>query len=288
MADFYVDTLKKLLSQGVLRTDHQILVVCGADLDRRVLLDCGFKNVTISNVDRSDDSERYAPYKWSYQDAEDIAHDDNEFDFCIAHSGLHHCRSPHRALLEMYRVSSVGVIVFEPLDNAVTRMGVRLGLGQDYELAAVAGNDCECGGLRNSSIPNYVYRWTTRDVEKTILTFAPVGQHHFQYFYATRVNWLRKDMVKNPVVRGAYYLLGPCAKLFSWLFPHQCNNLAFAVLKPKMPADLHPWLQWRGDSVQLDSKWLRERYACQMINEQGAGKLNGQEAAKINGPGAVK
>jgi SAM-dependent methyltransferase len=68
----------------------------------------------------------FAPFLWSFQDAERLTFAENEFDFCIVHSGLHHCYSPHRALLEMYRVARVGLLVFEPRDGALVRLGMRL------------------------------------------------------------------------------------------------------------------------------------------------------------------
>ena len=105
-----------------------------------MLEDLGFTDVVISNVDTRTTSAAFAPFEWSFQDAEDLTYPDDSFDFCIVHSGLHHCKSPHEALLEMYRVSRQGVLVFEPCDNLTTRIGVWLGIGQEYEIAAVAGN----------------------------------------------------------------------------------------------------------------------------------------------------
>ena len=34
--------------------------------------------------------------------------EDGAFDFVVVHQGLHHCHSPHRGLLEMYRVARRG------------------------------------------------------------------------------------------------------------------------------------------------------------------------------------
>jgi SAM-dependent methyltransferase len=265
--EFYAETLRRLLKQGVLRQDHRILVLCGDDFDRLALQQCGFTNVTISNVDYNSDPQRYAPYRWAGIDAEDIAFDDEAFDACIAHSGLHHCRSPHRALLEMYRVARSVVVVFEPLDNAVTRLGVRLGFGQDYELAAVAGNAFVAGGVRNTAVPNYVYRWTARDVEKTINANAPIGRHRFVYFYSLRINRLRQGLLKSRWARVAFGLMVPCAKVVSWLFPRQSNNFGFAVIKPNLPEDLHPWLTWDGRRVQLNSSWMEARFQATQIRE---------------------
>ena len=46
----------------------------------------------------------------------------------------------------------------------------------------MAGTGYRFGGQRNTPIPNYVYRWTRREVEKTVLAFAPVAKHRFFLF----------------------------------------------------------------------------------------------------------
>ena len=260
MSDFYVDTLKRLLAQKVLRPDMKLLVTCAGEYDKNVLSQCGFTDAVLSNLDGQMIGPEIAPFSWSAQDAEDLAFDDNEFDFCIAHSGLHHCRSPHRALLEMYRVSRLGVIVFEPCDNLVTRLGVRCKLGQEYEWAAVAGTGCQYGGQRNTPIPNYVYRWTPREVEKTICSYAPVGRHAFRYFYKLRIPWYRSQMMTGRLLDGAFRLLGPLARCLTAIFPRASNNFAFVVIKPTLPDDLHPWLRRKNGRVEVDANWLLRRY----------------------------
>jgi len=184
---FYREVLEDLLSQGTLRRETRILVTCGEKPDRDALQHCGFTNVVMSNLNSLTDDTEFAPYEWSFQDAENLDYEDGAFDFCLVHWGLHHCASPHRALVEMYRVAREGILLFEPCDNALTRLGVRLGVGQEYELADVFYNDYAHAGLRNSPIPNYVYRWSAHEVVKTIQCFAPYGRHCFRFIYRTRV-----------------------------------------------------------------------------------------------------
>ena len=150
MRDFYSDTVMRLVRDGVLSTESTILVTCGGEVDRDTFVRGGFKKVTISNVDSRAHPPDFAPFEWKFEDAERLSAADESFDFVVAHSGLHHCRSPHRALLEMYRVARRGVIVFEPRAGLITRLGQRLGFAQQYELAAVAANDMRYGGVENT------------------------------------------------------------------------------------------------------------------------------------------
>lgn len=260
MDDFYRRTLQRLLERGFLRRDQRLLVACGGQPDREVLHDLGFSQVTISNLDARMRGDEFAPYPWSFQDAENLQFPDESFDIVVVHNGLHHCYSPHRALLELYRVARRGVVVFEPRDTFLVRLGVRLQFGQEYEVAAVAGNDLRFGGVRNTAIPNYVYRWTEREIVKTLSTFAPVGRPRLEYFYALRVPEERLAAFKNRWVVGSVRALLPVLRLFTALFPRQCNCFAFALEKPQWPRDLHPWLALRDGQPVLREDWVRARY----------------------------
>src|SRR5437660_9639771 len=91
--DFYETTLERLLDKGVLNREAKLLVVCGGHLDREVLLRTGFSDVTITNLDSRLNGSEFSPFRWGHQDAEKLAIPDEEYDFCIAHNGLHHCAS---------------------------------------------------------------------------------------------------------------------------------------------------------------------------------------------------
>lgn len=260
MYEFYGEVLRTLVDRGVLRHDMRILVVCAGMSDMAVLSKAGFKNVVYSNLDERVDGGEFAPNEWSFQDAEKLTFEAESFDFCLVHWGLHHCQSPHRALLEMYRVSKQGLVSFEPVDNLVSRFAVRFGLGQEYEVAAVAGNSCTMGGLKNTAIPNFVYRWTEREIQKTIQTYAPIAKHSYMYFYRMRLPWERSEMMNNPLLRIALRVVNPMSRLFSLALPRQCNNFAFVVLRPGLPDDLHPWLTREDGEIQVNKAWIAERY----------------------------
>jgi lipopolysaccharide/colanic/teichoic acid biosynthesis glycosyltransferase/ubiquinone/menaquinone biosynthesis C-methylase UbiE len=259
--EFYLDVLRELLRTGVLHRDMEILVVCGGAVDRAVLAACRFRRVVISNIDASVATIDFAPFTWSYQDAERLTYPAESFDFCLVHSGLHHCHSPHRALLEMYRVSRVGLLLFEPYDNLLTRLGVRLGFGQEYEHAAVVSNKYDHGGVANTAIPNYVYRWTQKEIVKTVQTFAPYARHDIRFIHKMRIPWTqlrkRRDRSLYHIVR----LAQPALKLLETCAPRQSNNFAAVVFKPNLPQALHPWLRDDGGAgIALNGAWLASRY----------------------------
>lgn len=271
MDDFYDRTLGALMKRGLLDTGMRILVCCGGRFDREALLARGFRDVTISNLDVRMKGDELAPFAWSFQDAENLQFPDRDFDFVIAHSGLHHCHSPHRALLEMYRVARRAVLIFEPRDTFLVRLGVRFDFGQEYEVAAVAGSGLAYGGVRNSPIPNYVYRWTEREIEKTLATFDPVGRPRLHYFYALRVPEQRLSWMKNRFASNLVRGLLPLLRVFTAIFPRQTNCFAFCTEKLQLPRDLHPWLTLEDGTPKPRRDWMAARYSNVSASDQPTG-----------------
>ena len=256
---FYRRVLGQLLEDDVLRRDMSVLVVAGGSADRDAFHELGFERVTISNVDEAVMAEELAPYEWSYQDAENLDYQDASFDLTIVSAGLHHCHSPHRALLELYRVARVAAVALESRDSSLMRLAVRLGAVDEYELAAVAAHGLRSGGVANTSTPNYVYRWSEREVEKTVASFAPHARHRIRFFRefelpealveidrGARANMLR---LARPVVTGITRVL-----------PRQANLFAFAIEKPRLPADLQPWMRVDDGELLPDPDVVGRRY----------------------------
>jgi len=259
MNAFYLKTLQGLLAQGILSRQDRILVTCAAGEDREVLKAAGFSNVVGSNLFKVDEAE-YRPFQWSYQDAEALTFEDGAFDFCMVHAGLHHCRSPHQGLMELYRVARKGLLAFEPLDNPLVRLGTRMGLAQEFETGAVAGHDYRGGGWRNTIIPNYVHRWTRGEIIRAVNSYAPYARHRFLFFHSWDFSPIceklrRKGKMCGMLATGLQFLasagLNPPFARFGNLF-------AFVVLKPELPRDLHPWLELRGEDIGLNYEWFRD------------------------------
>src|SRR5437879_13282805 len=143
--------------------NQPVLVVGGGQEDLDMLSACGFKQIVLSNLNGAGMA----------LDAENIALPDDSYPVVFAHAVLHHCRSPHKALGEMVRVSGQHVFFVEPNDSWAMRLLTRLNLSFPYELAAVAAHQYLHGGMRDGPIPNYIYRWTAREVEKSVAAYHP-------------------------------------------------------------------------------------------------------------------
>jgi SAM-dependent methyltransferase len=245
---FVLRTLKQLQAAGSLGEQDSVLAVCAAAPERRVFMEAGLKNATISNLDDRFVQPDFSPYAWSYQDAQRLSVADNSFDHVFVSDGLHHCDSPHRALLEMFRVARKSVIVFESRDSALMRLACRLGLSAEFEVETIIGSGLTHGGVNNTEVPNYVYRWTEREFAKTVQCFHPIGRCGFRYFYGMNLPVERLAMQKSPLKKLLAQALVPAGKLVEKLLPRQANSFAMVAFKPA-PDALWPWLERRGEQV---------------------------------------
>ncbi|MBA3348660.1 MAG: methyltransferase domain-containing protein [Actinobacteria bacterium] len=256
---FYGRVLADLLDGGLIRRDMSVLVAAGGQADRKVLLAAEFDDVTISNLDEGEAGAGLEPYGWRYEDAESLSLPDESVDVAVVSAGLHHCRSPHRALLELYRVARVAVVALESRDSALLRLGARLGAVDDYELGAVAAHGLAAGGVANTSTPNYVYRWTEREVAKTVASFAPHARHRLRFFREFELPDVLLDSVRGP--RGlALRALRPAVGLVTRALPSQANLFAFVIEKPNLPRDLQPWLRLDDGRPVPDERVVGARY----------------------------
>jgi len=232
---FYLDTLARFVAEGVIAPTDRFLVSCGGQVDHDTLLAAGFADVVITNLDeRMDVYNEYAPYEWRHEDAEALTAEDDSVDWGLVHHGLHHCASPHRALGELLRVGRKGAIAFEARDSLVVRAGVRLGVVEEYEVTAVAANQGRWGGVRNGPVPNHVYRWTEREVRKTVHSLLPGHQHDIRFAYGLRLPTDR--LGRSRLVRAAE----AAAPVVERVAPRQGNEFAFVIRKNVRP---QPWLR---------------------------------------------
>jgi hypothetical protein len=256
---FYSALLNRLLRSGQLSTDMSVLVICGTVKDKIVFSELGFTNVTVSNLDTRAPSDEFSPYAWSYQDAENLDFPDNHFDFVAVNAGLHHCQSPHRGLLEMYRVARKSVLVIEARESMLMKLALRMGMAEEYEVCNVVTEGLEFGGVRNTRVPNYVYRWTEREVTKTIASYAPHAKHQISFHYDLKFPF-GSLVDRHPIYLTAGIVLYPFVRLAGKLFPKQSNLFAFFIDKPALPQALLPWLRLEEDNVALNMSWIEDRY----------------------------
>lgn len=272
--EFVESVVVELLEEGVLATSDSVIAVCAGSRERDLFAQLGFTNVLITNLDdRITDEGAFAPFSWSLQDAQNLNVPDASFDFAFVADGLHHCSSPHKALLEMHRVSRKGLVVVESRDNLM-RVATSVGLTPAYELEAVVGNDFKWGGVDNTAIPtNYIYRWTESEFKKTISSFDPSGKHVFRFFYGLNLPFEQAKIKKTNAKLYAVRLTEPLVKAFTGIFKKQRNTLAMVALKPRLPQDLWPWLAIGREGVELDRTYAGAHFKTPAVDDTTLAKL---------------
>jgi ubiquinone/menaquinone biosynthesis C-methylase UbiE len=237
--NFYAATINKILQKNIIERHDSILVVGGGDADKNAFLKNGFKNVVITNVEYDRGVNDYSPYSWEYQDMENLTYGDAVFDWVFVHAGLHHCASPHRALCEMLRVSKKGIGVIEARNSLLNKISISLGFVPEYELEPLVLSRGGSGGLRNSNIPNFIYRWKENEVKRTVDSFLPQYIHKFWYFYGYAIPLDRLSMSPSIFKRAMGKIASVLLPIVKFLFPKQGNRFAFIVSKE---GKIQPWL----------------------------------------------
>ena len=171
--NFYSKIVNKYLENKI---NNTILVLGAGTLDKEILKK--YSNILFTNVNEQNEKEIKINVFM-----QNLPYGDNSYDYVITNASIHHCSKPHAAILEMLRVAKFGVIFIEARDCFLTRLSCSLGLSEIYEYSAVRNDDR--GGVDNTNVPNFVYRWTEREVLKLINSYKPLNKYkiYFDYDY---------------------------------------------------------------------------------------------------------
>jgi ubiquinone/menaquinone biosynthesis C-methylase UbiE len=194
---------KKYLNEFVHDKNATILVVAGSSNDAKILHLLGYSNVLITNITQTPEKD-ISPYTYQFADAMNLPFQDNSFDYTLVVAALHHLSSPHKGLTELYRVAKKAALVLEANDNFLMRCMTRWKIAEDFELSAVNRKDNQAGGVNNTGIPNYIYRWTDRELMKTIQSYQPTNKIKIEikkgltmpYTFELADKWLYKIIYK--------------------------------------------------------------------------------------------
>ena len=166
---FYEKIINKYLKKK-----FSILVVGAGKTDVEIFKN--FKNVIFTNISKKTELNKIKK-KILMQD---LPYKDQEFDYVVTHASIHHSSKPHLAVLEMLRVAKIGIVFIEARDCLLTKLSCKIGLSEEYEFSAVRNNS---GGVDDTGIPNFVYRWTEREVFKLVNSYKPLNKYKIYYDY---------------------------------------------------------------------------------------------------------
>ena len=216
--NFYSYILTKYINKKM-----SILVVGANYNDIEVMKNNNLTNVVFSNFEGAIINDT----KFEKIDMTKINYKDNSFDFVVAHAAIHHTSKPHASILEMYRVAKEACIIIEAKDSILMRFLVFFKLAEEYEQSAIGnGNNvfADYGGVDNSNIPNYVYRWTEREIIKLIKSYQPKKQIKIKFEY--KYDFLNiLDKIKNKILKLFIKQILILLKKILQIFLHKQANL---------------------------------------------------------------
>jgi SAM-dependent methyltransferase len=226
--------LREYAHESGIAPGSAVLVLGAASDDVQILEKAGFCNLTLSNVNRNEEAIQL--------NAESLDLPDGSYDLVVAHSTLHHCRCPYKALAEMLRVSRKWVVFFEPNDSFAARISVFMGLTEAYEVRAVIDNRYVRGGSMDTDVPNFIHRWTPRELAKVAMSAVPDRQlacYSFRYwdFNLTEHELEFTRSTPGNLRRLAQTFRGP----LNFLPPIRCQGNHFFGAVAKL--GYHPWIK---------------------------------------------
>jgi hypothetical protein len=205
--NFYSKIIKKYLEK---KNNNTILVLGAGNLDKEVLEK--YSNVAFTNISQQNEQKIKSNILM-----QNIPYNDNSYDYVITHASIHHCSKPHSAILEMLRVARRGIIFIESRDCFLTRLSCWLGLSEEYEYSAVKNN--KRGGVDNTNIPNFVYRWTEMEVLKLINSYKPLNKYKIYFDYDYHFKFLNN------------FFINCFIWIFFYIFVNQKNLMSVYVKK---------------------------------------------------------
>ena len=246
--------VKQVMEKFIPERDASILVCGSARSEREIISELGYRNAFFTGMDLRE--EVNSEIVSTFENVESLSFLDDSFDYALIKDTVHHTSLPNKVLTELFRVSRKGFLVVEGRDSALMRISSRLGLTEQFE---VAGN-FKGHGVNGTDIPNFVFRWTEREVEKTLKSFAPHFDHDVYYRYHSNYPEGHGFGLAGRLVIG---MLEPAYLVFTALFPKQQNLMAFFVRKPKAPDDLKPWLTLDPETSEIvvDRNWIKKSYS---------------------------
>ena len=182
---------KRFIKNNIKDLNAKILVLGAGALDKKIFDELNFTNVVYSNFNSKIEDQKY----FKNILLQEINLKENSYEYCVAHACVHHSSKPHNAILEMYRVASKGIVVIEANDCLLTRIACKLGLAEEFEKTAILNNNLS-GGVDNTNIPNFVYRWTEREIYKLISSYKPNSKHDINFVYDYDLKFTKNILIK--------------------------------------------------------------------------------------------
>ena len=215
---------KKILEN--IDKNSNFLLISGSLKEIKILNELGFVNFNITYHDKNDlkilENEGFELNKNLFHaDLRNLNFTKNSFDYVVTNATLHHLDQPHLAVTEMYRVAKKGVLIIESNDSWLMRLACKLNFAEEFEVSSISSTK-KTGGLLDTGIPNYVYRWTEREFIKTIKSYDPKNINYIKFTYDNDLTNIKSNKIAVKLIKGVI-------KIFFYIFKKQQNCMSIFI-----------------------------------------------------------
>lgn len=223
--NFYKKNFLKRISKN-----ENFLLISGSLNEIQILRSLGYTNFTITYHDEQEEKNlQNCGFKLNKNifrsDVRNLKFKNQSFEYVVTNATLHHVDQPHKAITEMYRVAKKGVLIIESNDSLTMQMACKLKFAEEFEISSIDLKN-NSGGLLDTGIPNYVYRWTEREVIKTLKSYDPSNIISVNFSYANDLSNIKPNKLSKKI-------LIIFAKIYFYIFKKQQNCLSIFIDKTK-------------------------------------------------------
>ena len=215
--------------------NSNFLLISASEKEIKILKNLGYSNFSISYHDEQEElthkENGFELNKNLFKtDIRNMEFKNKSFEYVITNATIHHVDLPHKAVTEMYRVADKGVLIIESNDSFIMRMACKLKITSEFEVDSV-NKEKKTGGLLDTGIPNYVYRWTEREVLKLLKSYDPSNINHVEFNYENDLTNIKPK--KNLIINIILEIIKISSKVFFYIFKKQQNCMSIFIDKTK-------------------------------------------------------
>ena len=221
--NFYEENFLKNINKN-----DNFLLISASIREIKILKNLGYINFSITYHDEKE-KENLQNYGFEINknlfksDVRNLKFENQSFEYVVENATLHHVDQPHKAITEMYRVAKKGVLIIESNDSLTMRIACKLKFTEEFETSSIKNNS---GGLLDTGVPNYVYRWTEKEIIKMLKSYDPSNITYVKFNYANDLTTVKSNKLYIK-------LLKIFAKVFFVIFKKQQNCLSIFINKTK-------------------------------------------------------
>jgi hypothetical protein len=222
--------IKQLIN--FIKKKDEILVISGSITEVFILKKYGYENITITYYDentKTNIEQEFKNINFIKLDLAKSNFDIKKYNYVIVCNTLHHLSKPHQTILNLYDIANKGLMIFEGNDSFVTRILSKMNLMETFENSAISKDGT--GGLLNSNVANYIYRWTEREIVKLLYSYDP--NHKNKLYFNYSYDLFNKEVQKK--INFVFKFFSPILKIIAHIifktFPNQGNILITFIKK---------------------------------------------------------